>query len=171
MGEKKKLGRPRVSEEEKEAYFRKLEPYLKMGLSINKSCLEANIPKSTIYDIIQYDADFAERIKKAQQYTSIIVSSAIVNQILSIAQKQNPKEGEKKIPLTRDEIEFLKWYALNSNITRGEFGERKDVGLIDPESEIRRLVGLIDDLTAGGKTKEDEEEEQKTKDIEEEINE
>ena len=31
--------------------FRKVEPFLKCGLSLHKACLQAQIPKSTVYDL------------------------------------------------------------------------------------------------------------------------
>ena len=47
-----KIGRPSITEGEKDMIVRKLEPYLKSGLSIRKACQLTQIPKSTIYDLI-----------------------------------------------------------------------------------------------------------------------
>ncbi len=152
-------GKPPVSEQDKEDILRKLEPYLKVGLSINKACLEALIPKSTVYDLINEDTKFAERIAIFKQFGSILVSNAMMAQLRQIIQKQNPgknKDGNplKPIPLTSREINFLKWYALHSNVTRDEFTQRSELGLYDPESEIKRLAGLMD--KASSQPKKDE---------------
>ena len=45
------------------------------------------------------------------------------------------------------DVNFLKWFALNSNMTKGEYGERKEIGLYDPEAEIQRIAGLIDEAS------------------------
>lgn len=50
---KSKVGKKPLVDEEVDLIFRKLEPYLKKGLSLHKACLEAQIPKSTAYDLYQ----------------------------------------------------------------------------------------------------------------------
>lgn len=152
---------PVVLDEQKAKVFQKLEPYLKMGLSLSKACLESGTPRSTVYDWMDKDSAFLDKIKQSQQYLSIITSSAIVTHLHSIVRKLNPGKDEKGaekilVPLTATDIDFLKWYALNSNTTKEEFGERKDIGLVDPEVEIKKLAGMIDEMT-GGKKKSDEE--------------
>jgi hypothetical protein len=133
-------GRPPV---DKEAIFQKLKPYLQTGLSVNKACLEAQIPKSTVYDLIQNDDEFSEKISRAQQYLAIIYSNAIVTRLHGIIKKQN----EGKILDVSDNI-FLQWFGTRSRITREEFGERQDISLFDPETEIQRVKKLIEEASA-----------------------
>lgn len=46
----RKAGKPSINQNKIEEIFRKLEPYLRCGISIHRACQEANIPKSTVYD-------------------------------------------------------------------------------------------------------------------------
>lgn len=89
-------GRPKTSEEQKtkrkEDLLRKLEPYLKSGLSVNKSLKEAKIFSSEFYKYMADDKFFGEKIEKFRQYTSILVNSVLVNHLHSIIRKQNRGE-------------------------------------------------------------------------------
>jgi len=152
--EKDKGGRPELTEEEKNEIVQKLEPYLKAGLSLRKACLEAQVPKSTVYEHIKKDAKFADKIERNRHYLSILVSNTTVRQLLDIVDKQQKLQDKKakgeKIGtidrLNKIELEFLKWFATNSNITREEFSERKDIGLVDPEVEIQKMAQLASEL-------------------------
>ncbi len=144
---------PITEEDKRKELVRKLEPYLKMGLSIRKACLEAGVPRQTLYDMIARDKELSYQIEQLQQYTSVITSNAIVRQLLAIISKQQPKKDAngKELPipaLTKDDIEFLQWYALNSKQTREEFGVRKDISVGDPEAEVQRLLQMIDEEVA-----------------------
>jgi hypothetical protein len=135
-------GRPAITEEDKQEMLQKLEPYLKSGLSIRKALKEAEIPSSTFFDIMSKDLKFAEQINRFRQFVSVLLNNAIVRKLQDIIKKQNA--GTE---LTKDDTDFLKWFATNSNLTREEFGERKDIGLYDPEIEIQKIAGLIDELS------------------------
>ena len=66
-----KKGRPAITDKTKDRIVQKLEPYLKAGLSVKKACIQAQIPKSTVYELMQRDTDFADQIKRYEQYLSI----------------------------------------------------------------------------------------------------
>ncbi len=134
------IGRPSISIEQKESFFRKLEPYLKIGLSVNKACLQAKIPKSTIYDLIHSDEKFAEKIATCKQYVSVLVSDTLVSDLTRISDYM--KSGKK---LGDEDFKRVAWFALNSGLTKEEFGNRVSVEYFDPEVEIRRIMKLIDD--------------------------
>jgi len=134
-----KVGRPEISEGQKEEIVSKLEPYLKSGLRITKALREAGIPRSNFYKLMDRDLVFRDKIDRFRQFLSIMLNNAMVGQLQDIIIKQKSEED-----LTSDDINFLKWFALNSNATKGEFGERKEVGLYDPEAEIQRIARLID---------------------------
>lgn len=57
-----KAGKKPLVDEEVDLIFRKLEPYLKKGLSLHKACLEAQIPKSTAYDLYQEYDEFVPMV-------------------------------------------------------------------------------------------------------------
>lgn len=139
----KNLGRPTLTDKELENYlddiFRRIEPYLKSGLSVNKACNNSQISKSMVYKYIQENENFAEKIKHAQQFISVIFSKTIVKQLHKIIKKQN--DG---VMLTKEDIDFLKWFAVNSNLTREEFGRRENIQFFDPETEIQRIANIID---------------------------
>lgn len=134
-------GRPELTEEEKNEILQKLEPYLKSGLPVNKALREAQVPSSTFYLLIDRDPVFLEKINKFRQYVSVLLNSAVIKQLQGIVKKQS--EGKS---LDKLELNFLKWFATNSNLTREEYGERKEIGVYDPEVEIQRLNNLVKEL-------------------------
>ena len=138
--DKNPVGRPPISKEDKEVMLSKLEPYLKSGLSIRKSLLEAGVPSATFYRVKDTDDEFREKIDRFRQFVSVLLNNSIVREIQAVIKKQNNDER-----LTGEEVSLLKWFATNSNLTKGEFGERKNIGLYDPEAEISRLSKLMDD--------------------------
>jgi hypothetical protein len=146
-----KEGRPEITEDEKKEMLQKLEPYLKSGISVRKALKEAQIPNSTFYKLMERDEQFREQIDRFKQFISIILNNSIIRHLHTIVAKQTPKEGEAEELLTKEDMEFLKWFATNSNLTKEEYGERKDIGIVDPESEIHRISGLIEELTDGKK--------------------
>lgn len=146
-------GKPPISREEMEDILRKLEPYLQSGLSVNKACYEAKIPKSTVFDLIKENDEFAEKIQGFKQYLSVLLSRTTVRELNRIAAKQQKlvikeSKDETILPsdlLTKEDKDFLQWFALHHTSTREEFSDRKDIGMFDPQEEIRRLGKLIDD--------------------------
>lgn len=146
-----KGGRPRLTEEEKklrkEYLFRKLEPYLMSGLSVNKAIREAKVFNSEFYKYMREDMLFGEKIAKCKQFIGVLANKAIVTELFTIFDKQNGNEAKniKPQPLSKDDIGFLCWFALNSNLCREEFGRRGNVDLFDPEIEIQRIKRLIQD--------------------------
>lgn len=123
--------------------FSRLEPWLKMGLSVNKSCLQEGIPRSTVYDLIREDEVFAEKITRARNYLSIITSDILTSAMFALAGKV-----KKRIPLKASEFAFAQWFALNSNMTFEEYGERKNVTTETPEERIRRTKQLIEEAVS-----------------------
>lgn len=135
-------GRPETTEGEKQEMLSKLEPYLKSGFSVRKALIETGISNATFYRLMDRDERFREQINRFRQFVSVLLNNSIVRQLQDIIQKQNGK-----IPLNDKDISFLQWFATNSNLTREEFGERKDIGIYDPEVEIQKLNKLIEEAT------------------------
>lgn len=133
------IGRPPLLDNQKDIIVQKLEPYLKAGLSVRKACREAEVPKSTVYDLIKKDEEFADKIRRYQQFVSVLLSNTLLRQLMVIAKRQNDS-----LELSSGDLRFLQWFATHSSQTREEFGDRRDVGLYDPEMEIKRLANLID---------------------------
>lgn len=162
--EKHPGGRPSATQEELDEIFRKLEPFLKQGLSIHKSCSEAQVPKSTVYDYIRLNPEFSEKVKRAQQFLSVILSNTMIRELHNIIRKQTEIEEEfrvvaesakiegkpkpKRKTLSESDRKFLWNFALNSNLTREEFGQRQEVGIFDPEAEIQRILTLIKETSS-----------------------
>lgn len=127
---KQTSGRKPLVDNEVDSIFRKLESYLKKGLSLNKACLEAQIPKFTAYDLYREYEEFAERIDACKNYYSVLISDIISTELNKIMEKQKKKES-----LEGNEIKFIQWVALNSNATRHEFGREYDP---IPEEELEK---------------------------------
>lgn len=140
--EKNKGGRPPINEEQKKQMLSKLEPYLKSGLSVRKALKEAQISSATFYRIMDKDEGFREQIDRFRQFVAVLLNNSLVRELQNIIKKQN--DGQ---PLTSEDKSFLWKFATTSNLTREEFGERKTIGLYDPEVEIQRVANLIDEAT------------------------
>lgn len=133
------MARPRFTAEDKEIMVRKLEPYLKIGLPLSRACSEALVSRSTVYYFMNQDEWFLNKIRRFQQFISVLVNNAIVNELVTIVAKQNAG-----IELNKRNIRFLKWMALNCNLMAEEFGRRQTFSYYDPEWEIQKLNRLID---------------------------
>jgi len=150
-------GRPKSTPEEikerKNLLLTKIEPYLKTGLSVNKALGEAQVANSEFYRYMSDDEDFRERINAYRNFTPILLNNAIIKHLQDIIQRQNgytDKSGKKveAEKLRKDDIAFLQWFALNNNLTKGEYGERKSIDLFDPEAEIQKVKSLIDEMAS-----------------------
>lgn len=144
--EKNLGGRP---EGDKEEMLRKLEPYLKSGLSIRKSLIEAGINNSTFYKYKSEDEGFRSKIESFQQYLSILLNSSIIKHMHELVRKQSgyvEEDGTRVAPKTLDgkDLAFIQWFALNSNTAKEEYGERKAVTPFDPEAELAKFKDMLD---------------------------
>lgn len=141
---KNKGGRPRLTEEQKtrrkEYLSEKLAPYLMSGLSVNKALREAKVFNSEFYKYMAEDRLFREKVAKTRQFIGVLANQAIVHELFAIVKKQNRNEL-----LSKDDREFLWWYALNSNLCREEWGRHTSVSScdFDPEIEIQKVKKLI----------------------------
>ena len=137
-------GRPSLTLEEKklkrEAMLPKIEPYLKSGLSVRKSLVEAKIANSEFYRMMEEDEIFREQIDLFRQFVAVLANSSIVKHLQDIIKKQSVGQS-----LTKEDISFLQWFVMNSNLTKDEFGERKNISLFDPEAEIQRVKGILEE--------------------------
>src|SRR3989338_5689058 len=127
------LGRPTLSSDEIDAIFRKLEPYLRSGLSVNKACLQAQIPKSTVYDLYTENSQFAEKVEAAKNYSSVLINNILIKELSRIAVKQ--KEDRK---LTQQDIKLVQWLAVNSKSTQEEFGRQIEINQKDSLEEKKQ---------------------------------
>lgn len=140
------VGRPEV---DKEDMLRKLEPYLKSGLSIRKSLIEAKLNPSTFYKHQSEDEDFRSKIASFRNYLSILLNSSMIKHMHEIVRKQSgykEDDGTEVPPKSLDgkDIAFIEWFALNSNIAKEEYGERKAVTPFDPEAELNKFKEMLD---------------------------
>lgn len=146
-----KGGRPFLTlaqkEERKDYLLRKLEPYLKSGLSVNKALKEAKIHNSEFYRYMKADRLFGEEIARFKQYISVLVNQIFTNELLRIVQKQNGDKYRNIEPqeLNSEEVEFLMWFGTHAVVCREEWGRRKEINFFDPEVELQKLKQLIDD--------------------------
>ena len=142
-------GRPKTTEVEKEAMLAKLEPYLKSGLSLRQSLIATGIVPATFYRIKQTDPSFESKIALFQQYLPVLYNSSIVKHLHYIVRKQaGYKEADGTIvpprSLDKEDLSFLFWFGINSNQTRGEYGNRAAADTFDPELELQKMKEMID---------------------------
>jgi hypothetical protein len=140
-------GRPQVTEEEKKEILSKLEPYLKSGLNISKSLSEAQVPSATFYKLMDRDESFREKINRARNFLSVLANNIAVRELMAISSRQagNPSKNIKPKDLSNDDKKFLWQFLLTSNLTKGEYGERKKIDMFDPEAEIHKLKDMLDE--------------------------
>jgi len=142
-------GRPRLTEaqkiQRKEYLSEKLKPYLMSGLSVNKALRETKVANSEFYKFMSEDRLFGEKIAQFRQFIGVLANQAIVHELFAIVEKQNRNEL-----LSKDDREFLWWYAINSNLCREEWGRRTSVSSydFDPEIEIQKVKQIIEQSTA-----------------------
>lgn len=136
-------GRPILTDKQKkekqEMVLLKLEPYLKSGLSVNKSLQQAKIANSEFYRMMRESEGFWERIERFKQYTSVLANSVLVKHLHYIVAKQSNREQ-----LSQIDIKFLWWFAINNNNTQEEFGKREQVPNFDPQGELLKIKDMID---------------------------
>lgn len=132
---------PQLTSELKENLVYRIEPYLKAGLSVRNACLMSGVSRSTLYKIMQEDDYLRKRVDQFRIYLNVATVTSISRQLYRIIQKQQLDED-----LSVEELEFLKWYALNSLQCRDEFGRPVlEKSALDPEVEIRKITRLIDE--------------------------
>lgn len=151
--EKNKGGRPPMTPEQRakkiQEMSQKLEPYLKSGLSIRKALGEAKISKDSFYRMMDADEGFRDTINRYRQFVAVLLNNAIVRELMTIVEKQNGNEAKNIKPqaLSKEDRQFLFWFALNSNNTKEEYGRRENISLYDPEAEIQRVKSLLEQQT------------------------
>lgn len=147
---KSKGGRPWLTDEQKtrrkEEIVSKLEPYLKSGLSVNKALKETKTHNSEFYKFMSEDRLFGEEIARFRNFISVLVSSALVTHLMDIARKQTGY-GQPQ-GLSKDDVDFLQWFAVHSNNTTGEYGRRIKESSFDPEMEMQQVERIIQEVTA-----------------------
>lgn len=148
MAETNTTGRPALTADEIDVIFRKLEPYLRSGLSVHKACLESGVPKSTVYDLMEENTIFAEKIETAKQFMSIAISNVVMEKLRKILRRQELTKDDPNKDIDKDDLEYIKWLALNSKSTKGEFGARTEL-MFDPMVEIRKLNKRIEEASNG----------------------
>jgi len=111
---------------------------------LHKACFQAGVPRSTVYYLMERGKEFLDKIDLFRQYLSVLFNRAITRELFRIVKKQN--DGKE---LNKEDRRFLMWFALNSNLTREEFGRRGNYGLYDFDTEqyIHRVARMIDEST------------------------
>ncbi len=139
------IGKPSLTKEQIDGIFRKLEPYLKAGLSLYKACLKAQIPKSTVYDLYLEVEEFAEKIDASKSYYSILVNTILFQELEKISLKQ------KKRILNQNEIKFVQWLALNNTSTKEEYGRAevrgdKENSAVDEQKNVNFPLMMVEEI-------------------------
>lgn len=132
------IGKPVISEIETNMIFRKLEPYLKTGVSLNKACLMANVPKSTVYDLYKENFQFAEKIDTSKNYLSIVTSNIFYTEIERIKNLQS----DNKV-IDKNDLHFIQWFTLNHKSGSEEFGKQAVDLVSERQSEIQEALSSL----------------------------
>lgn len=138
----KKPGNQTLSPPEIDSIVRHLEPHLRGGYSVRKACELAGIPKSTVYDLIERDSQFADKIDTSKQYLSELASSIVASELIAIKDKQS--SGNE---LSKADRSFVQWFCGNHVSMRESFGQQVPK-TYDPEIELRRMMAMIDAVSS-----------------------
>jgi len=153
MADDNKNGRPPTyTAEEKQKIVTKVEPYLKGGLPVSKAIIEAGVPRGTFYRLMSEDEGFRDKINQFRNFTAILANNAIIGELQAIIKKQQGYKDDKgkmvkAVALKKIDHEFLWKFALNANMMREMYGERKELNLFDPEAEIQKVKGILEEST------------------------
>ncbi len=138
---------PQLTNDLKESLVHRVEPYLKAGMTIKEACLLSGVPRSTLYKIMDEDHCLRDRIDIFRMYLNIVTVTSISRQLHRIVLKQ--QAGSE---LTNTDLDFLKWFAVNSKHCREEFGRQAiNNPAFHPEVEIRKITRLIDESCESNK--------------------
>lgn len=145
-------GRKPISNNQKDYILRKLRPYLNQGLTVNKACYEARIPKSTVYDLLAEDIEFAENIAREKNYLLKTTTGILFNLLMNIAAKISAKET-----LRPDEIRFVWKFVTTSAATKYAFTEKDEATDYElmiktsqtEESSTERIRRIVNDRING----------------------
>ncbi len=128
-------GKPFLTQEEIDTTFRKLDPYLKTGVSLNKACLMADIPKSTVYDLYRENLQFAEKIDTSKNYLSIVTSNIFYTEIERIKNSQLNNSS-----INKNDLNLIQWFALNHKSNSEEFGKQTVDLVSEKQLEIKEAI-------------------------------
>ena len=143
-----KGGAPELTHEEKMDYLHKLEPYLKQGLSVYRSCIVAGVPKSSVFDLIKEEQWFADKIELFKSYRSKLLNNIFISELEEITENLNKVQFLKQklndptldtlkkntilseiraLRVNKDELSFLQWLVLNDREFRDQFASRQEI--------------------------------------------
>ncbi|MCL5784546.1 MAG: hypothetical protein M1142_04310 [Patescibacteria group bacterium] len=114
-----KVGKPPISQKKIELIFRKLEPYLRCGISIHRACQEAKITKSTVYDLLEENSEFAEIVEACKKSFTVLINDIILMEVKRIADKKGNKH------LTAEDRKFIQWVAVNNKNMHEFYGNNQ----------------------------------------------
>lgn len=104
---KKKVGRKPVDIEK---YFTEILPYLQLGLSLHKSCDQAEIPYQTVLDYYHKDDSFRVKVDKARNDLVTRSRRALANEVES---KEWGKTDAHKYVLDNLDEDIVKKGSIN----------------------------------------------------------
>jgi hypothetical protein len=139
-------GRPTLTQPELDLILSKIEPYIKKGLSLYKSCCLAEVPYSTVRDYYVKGEEFSLIIDAWKAYKTNIVSDLfqyrlekskeVLKDVLKLREELRTAEDlgtRKKIIKDMEELEqYIDWQTIYTLIEkdksfRDEFGLRQEV--------------------------------------------
>ena len=109
MGRKieKKTGRPPANIED---YLAKMQPFLQLGLSLYKSCVQADVPYRTVLDYYNSDDSFRQRVDRARNDMVTTSRRALYNEI---QEKEWSKTDAHKYVLDNLDEDIIKKGSVN----------------------------------------------------------
>ena len=106
------------TKEQREKILESLKPYLKLGYSVNKACILAEVEPSTVYRWLRKDETLS---RKVTSWQNMITAMARRNVVSSIRGKKD-EDGNYII---KPDVEQSKWWLERQ--AREEFGRNVDI--------------------------------------------
>ena len=123
-GKKNSVGRPPL---DTKLLADKLEPYIKIGLSMRKACALAGVHRDTISIKMKEDDNFRAKILSYRAYKSVLMGNITIAKIMDIADQvaKAKKMGMSlRTALTKNDQYFLQIMMRYDRSLREEWGDK-----------------------------------------------
>lgn len=138
--DKPKNGRPPIAEAQYRIWLDDMAPYLKMASTIYYAIEKADLLRhiASIYEKYRKKDWFAERIDAYRREVGEMTNNATVRLMKKIEEKL-----KQDITLTKDEQDFMKWFAEKHRTAQPFFVTRTEQ-VIKDDVEVGKILDVLD---------------------------
>lgn len=133
-------GRPAITDEQYLKWLDDMAPYLKMASTLYYAMDMANIlqHKTVIYEKYKQNDWFAEKIDAYRRTIGEVANNATVRMMTQIDTKI-----KQQIPLLKEEISFMQWFAEKHRTAQPFFVTRTEQ-VVKDDKEVGKILDVLD---------------------------